>query len=99
MRGTTQTLTYQLPFSTELVAKAKLVIARGGAVLLRKDTPQLILEGNTVTANFSREETVKLPEDADVLVQLEVQTLGGEHLVTAPARLYTGQLLDEGALV
>lgn len=99
MRGTTPRITYELPFAASTVAKAKLIIAHGGSTLLRKDTSQIQKQGSTLSVTLTREDTVKLPEDTRVQIQLEVETTGGDCLVTAPESIYTGSLLDEGALV
>lgn len=99
MRGTTPHLTFTLPFDASMVAKAKLVIKQGDTLLLRKNTADCALQGNTLTARLSRAETLQLPEDERVFVQLEIETPVGDSLVTAPVTLYTGQLLDEEALL
>lgn len=98
MRGTTPKITYNLPFDSTLVAKAKIVIKQGDALLLRKGTADIEKKGSALSVTLTRAETVKLPEDTRVQIQLEVETTGGDSLVTAPRSIYTGQLLDEGAL-
>lgn len=99
MRGTTPHLTFTLPFEASMVAKAKLVIKQGDRLLLRKNTADCTLEDNTLTARLSREDTLQLPEDETVFVQLEIETTGGDSLVAAPVTLYTGRLLDEEVLL
>lgn len=98
MRGTTPQIIYELPFAADMVAKAKIVIKQGDTVLLRKDTADIKKEGNALWVKLTRGDTVKLPEDSRVQIQLEVETTGGDSLVTAPESVYTGRLLDEGAL-
>ena len=98
MRGTTPKITYSLPFSADLIAKARLSVEFEGKILLRKDTGDFTKEGNLLSLQLTREDTVTLPEGKFVQVQLQVQTTGGECLVAAPESIYTGILLDEEAL-
>ena len=98
MRGTTPEIKYELPFDSAMVARAKIVIVYGNETVIRKDTADIKKEGSALSVTLTREETVKLPEDSRVQIQLEVETTGGDSLVTAPRSIYTGQLLDEGAL-
>lgn len=99
MRGTTPKLIYDLPFDASMVAKAKVVIKQGETLLLRKNTADCTLSGSTLSLQLTREDTVKLPDDQYVSVQLEVETPGGDSLVTVPTDVYTGRLLDEEALI
>lgn len=98
MRGTTPTHTFKLPFGTEYVAKAKVSYKHGDELLLRKDTADCKLEGNTISVTLTREETVKFPDDAIIKVQLEIETPAGDALKTRVYSLHASELLDEGAL-
>ena len=98
MRGQTPQIVYELPFGKEMIQKAKVVIKYGDEVLVRKDTKDCNVEGNVLSVNLSREETVKLPDRQTVYVQLEIETPAGDHLVTDPEASYSGWLLDEEEL-
>lgn len=99
MRGQTPELVYELPFGTEMVTKAKIVIKYGDTVLIRKATAECELADNSISVKLTRAETVKLPENDRVSIQLEIETPAGDAMVTDPEVIYTGQLLDEEALV
>lgn len=95
MRGTTATLTYELPFSIDMISKAKIVIKYGDTVLIRKAKAECELADNSISVKLTRAETVKLPENDRVSIQLEIETPAGDSMVTDPETIYTGQLLDE----
>lgn len=96
MRGTDPYIQYTLPFDTSMVALARLTVSHGDAIVVQKS--DFTAQGNTLTVHLSREDTAQLPDDSHVFVQLEVQTTGGNSLVTAPEELYTGRLLNGEAL-
>ena len=96
MRGTDPYIQYTLPFDASMVAQARLSISHGDAIVVQKT--DFTAAGNTLTVQLTREDTCALPDDSFVFVQLEVQTTGGNSLVTVPEELYTGRLLNGEAL-
>lgn len=99
MRGTDPCIYYEMPFGQSVVAKAMLTVHHNGRQLLRKDTADMYWEENSrLCISLSREETLLLPDDARVQLQLQIETTDGDSLVAAPNWVYTGILLDGEAL-
>ena len=98
MRGENPTLRFSLPFPRQMVAKAKLVFAHADQILLRKSLEQMYWQENLLCIPLSRADTLQLPNDSRVQLQLEIETTGGDSLVAAPQWLYTGDLLDAEVL-
>ena len=99
MRGTNPYIGYCLPFGPEMVAKARLSIYFADKLLLQKSTDQMHWRGNNMLCiPLTREETLLLPDDTQVQLQLQIENTGGDHLVDTPRWAYTGQLLNEEEL-
>ena len=98
MRGTTPTHTFKLPFDVGIVKKAKITYKYGDSVILKKNTNDCTLEGNTISVKLTREETIKFPDDAIVKVQLEIETNAANCLKTVVYKLYSSELLNEEPL-
>ena len=99
MRGTTPIHTFQLPFSAENVAKAKVAYKEGNNLLFKKNTTDCKMEANSIIVALTREETIKFPDNTIIKVQLEIETKAGESLKTDVYKLWSSELLDEGSLV
>lgn len=99
VRGTNPCLYYCLPFGPEMVAKAALTVHFENKMLLAKTLPDMYWqENNMLCMPLTRQETLCLPDDSRVQLQLQIETTDGDSLVAAPQWLYTGVLLDEEAL-
>ena len=99
MRGTNPCVYYRMPFCPEMVAKASLSVHLEGNLLLRMTLPEMYWqENNMLCLPFSRQQTLLLPNDRQVQLQLQIETTNGDSMVAAPQWLYTGILLDEEAL-
>lgn len=99
MRGTNPCLYYQLPFGPEMVAKARLTVHFDGKMLLDRSMIDMYWQkDNMLCIPLTREQTLLLPDDAQVQLQLQIETTGGDYLVAAPQWLYTGILLHEEEL-
>lgn len=99
MRGTDPCIYYDMPFGQAMVAKALLTVHHSGRQLLKRDLSGMHWkENNRLCIPLSREETLQLPDDAHVQLQLQIETPAGDYLVAAPQWLYTGILLSEEAL-
>lgn len=97
IRGTTPTLTFNLPFETSVVKSAYITI-RSKEVEVEKETKDCILNGTTITTKLTQEDTLKLPESKLAKVQLRILTNDGEALATSVYEIRVGELLKEGVI-
>ena len=97
-RGTTPTISYRLPFAADQLAEASIAVAQNGKVALEKMMDECILEGDTITAELSQQDTLKLDAQQLAEVQLRVRTLAGEALATDPVVVTVGRILRDGVI-
>lgn len=72
-RGTTPTLTFTLPFSTENVDNAYITFDQYGTVKIDKALPELECDGNKITVRLTQAETLSLRHDCAVEMQISIR--------------------------
>lgn len=80
IRGTTPTLTFGVPFDTEMVDVGYVVVQQNKKTVIEKPTTACNCEGNTISAKLTQEETLCLASGTDAEISVVVKTLGGERL-------------------
>lgn len=98
MRGTTPTHIFNVSVPSDLIAKARVTYAYEDQILVVKNTADLIIGDNTITAQLSRDDTLTFPNDGTVEFQLEVETTDGASLKTPVFRKRSTILLNSEAL-
>lgn len=81
-RGTTPTHTFNLPFSTENVSKAKVIYSQEEEVIFAKEDAACEREGNTVKVRLTQEETLRFDCTKVVKIQIRILTKGGDALAS-----------------
>ncbi len=95
-RLSTPTHTFTLDLDMSLVKTLRVVYKQGNIVRLVKYGDDATIDGNTVTFKLTQEETQAFAAAVDVLIQLDVLTVGGDALHSAIIkRSVTDVLLDE----
>ena len=82
IRGTTPTLTFNLPFEVSTLEMGFIVIQQGGSTVIEKEFSDCVCSGTSVAAQFTQNETLKLCSHCNAEVSLVVKTLVGERLET-----------------
>ena len=59
-RGTTPTLTFQLPIDTGSITVLSIAVAQAGQVKIKKTLPDVHLDGNVVSCTLTEAETLSL---------------------------------------
>ena len=96
-KGTTPTFTFELPFSTELLTKAKVTFEKG-ETQLSKELNMANFDGNIIKCTLTQEETFLFPCNSQVKMQLRVLTKNGEALASDPFIVFVEECLDDEVL-
>lgn len=83
VRGTTPTISFGLPFSTELIAAGFVTVKQRDEVVVEKELAECRCGGNTLTANLTQEDTLALDVGTRAKIRLVVKTTGGDRLETS----------------
>lgn len=79
VRGTTPTLSFGLPFSTDLLATGFVTVKQRDAVIIEKELSVCNCDGNTITTKLMQEETLSLESGIHAKIRLVVKTHGGDR--------------------
>lgn len=82
VRGTTPTLSFGLPFSTDLLATGFVTVKQREEVVIEKELSACDCSGNVLTARLTQEDTLALELGSFVNIRLVVKTTGGDRLET-----------------
>lgn len=80
IRGTTPTMTFELPIETNIIATGFVVIKQNGVAMIEKEFSDCQCGEKMVSAKFTQEETLKLSAGKKAEINLVVKTLGGDRL-------------------
>ena len=95
IRGTTPTLTFELPFECSLIDSLSIAFSQTPAtykppeLLLEKTLGDVAVSGSTITLTLSQEDTLKLDAAHDVEIQLRVlcgDTAMASQIIRTPVR-------------
>lgn len=80
-RGTTPTVSLTVTdFELYDTDEIHLYFSQGGKMRLKKVTPEVIIEGNTIRTELTQEETYKLKKGEEVKIQFRLKRLDGKIL-------------------
>ena len=78
-RGTTPTLTFNLPMAVSTLSEYWVTVSQMyDNIRIDRDKTTLTASGSTITANLTQEETLRLVPDKPAFIQLRVLTSGGD---------------------
>lgn len=72
-RGSTPTLTFALPFATEIIDNAYISFAQYGAVKIEKQLDECVCSENNLSVTLSQAETLRLKSGSAVEIQISVR--------------------------
>lgn len=93
-KGTTPTFTFELPFSIDIVKKAKFMLKQNDAVLV-KYLEDATTDNNSLTWRLNAEETMKFGHNVFCLTQIQVITNHDESLVSEIYSVSVSEYLDK----
>lgn len=99
IRGTTPTLTFNLPFETSFIKQAYVTI-KGDDDEIKVDKPlcDCSVTEKSIAFKLTQEETLSLPPCTLIKIQLRVLTQGGDSLVSEVFKRYVSDVLKEGVI-
>ena len=98
VRGTTPTLEFTLPFSTELLAEAYVTLSQNKRVVIDKPLEELERNGNTLSVQLTQEETLLLDCAYKTEIQVRTRTSEGEALASDIITVTTDRILKDGVI-
>lgn len=99
LQGTTPYIGYTLPFPASEVKEAEITIKYTNyskEILIVKTTGDCEFVGNSIQAQLTQEETMKLPTDFVTRVQLRIEKNDGTVMGTVPQEIDVEELLNKG---
>lgn len=97
IRGTTPTLTFNLPFDTSMI-KAAFITIKSRGVEVEKSGSDCVFSGTTISTKLTQEETLSLPQSQLANIQLRVLTVNEEALATNIYTIKVEEILKEGVI-
>lgn len=82
VRGTTPTISFGLPFSTDLLDTGFVTVKQREEVIIEKELSVCECSGNTLTARLAQADTLALEVGTHAKIRLVVKTTGGDRLET-----------------
>ena len=98
IQGSTPTHLFELPFSTEVINRVRVLYAQGDEVLFVKENDACTFDGRTIKVRLTQAETLLLDHKKPVQIQVRAMTTGGDSLVSPIKRVEVGQCLDDEVL-
>lgn len=98
MQGTKPTDTFTLPFSVDLVSKARVTYKQDGEIILEKTEADCTLDGNIIGVVISEAETFEFTPNSYAYVQLRVLTTDNVPLKTPIYRIYIDESFNKEVL-
>ena len=98
IKGTTPTLHYNLPFSTEVIKEAEIVVEyvdSNKKIQIVRKMEDCIVGENCISTSLSQEETIQIPAPSIVHIQLRVLTVDELVFATEVHNVSVKRLLSE----
>ena len=98
IRGTTPTLTFQLPFACSQITALNIAFAQKNQIVLEKTLRDCSMDGRTITVRLSEEETLRF--NSSQVVELQLRLACGETKLASNIMKTTAErILKDGCLV
>lgn len=98
IRGTTPTHTFELPFDSDMVSKARVLYAQNGIIVLTKDNEECLREGSCISVKLTQKDTLKFDCNYPVEVQIRVLLDNEEALASTVIKVSVGKCLENEVL-
>lgn len=96
--GTNPWYTYNLPFDTSLVAKARLLIKQRDGLKVKMTEEDAVMEGNTIKFRLTQEDSFRLNAQLPAERQLRIKTVAGDLFKTKAVTYTINKCLDKEVL-
>lgn len=96
-RGTTPTLTFELPFESSDLTIVNIVFCQNGSILIEKTLEDCTVSGDTLSVTLTEAETLSLNSNYRVEIQMRC-ACGDTRLCSDIVRIPVGSILKDGEL-
>lgn len=97
-RGSTQSITYTLPFPAERLEEAYITIVQDESMVIEKQLEDMTIDGNQISVKLTQKETLNLKSDSGGAVQFRYRDINGDADRTEPLLFSVGMLLKDGEI-
>lgn len=97
-RGTTPSVSAELPFDTSELEEAYLSFAQNGRTVFEKDISDMELSGETLTVRLSQADSLKLSAAYTTQIQLRCVFPDGSAAASEIVTVSTGAILKDGVI-
>lgn len=98
IRGTTPTLSFELPSEIAEVSELWITVLQNSTVMINKTLAECELNGNLLTVRLTQEETLKLQGDCTAKIQLRVRTASGDAMASEIMENHVYPILKGGVI-
>lgn len=98
IRGTTPTLTFDIPLETTLIDALYITFAQGGENVVEKTIDDVILDEKSIVLKLSQVETLRFLNNTITEIQIRLKTLSGEALASEIILIPTERILKDGEI-
>lgn len=96
VRGTTPTLTFNLPMAVSTLSEYWVTVSqRYDNIRIDRDKSTLTASGSSIVANLTQDETLRLVPDKPAGIQLRVLTSGGDAMASEVFTIMVNDALRE----
>lgn len=98
IRGTTPTVIFTLPFEAEVFETVWITFSQNSREVFTLYSDELILNGDTITAKLTQEQTLKLTGRCKVDIQIRGKTYDGKALASNVMSTWAERILKDGEI-
>ena len=98
VRGTTPTLEFTLPFSTELLAEAYVTLSQNKRVVVDKSLENCERSGNRLSVKLTQADTLLLDSDHKTEIQVRAKLNSGDAVASRIVTVNTERILKDGEI-
>lgn len=98
IRGTTPTVTFNLPFDVSTIRNCEVYFAQNDELLVTKAIEDCVLEDRTLSVTLSQEDTLAFDDDAKLEMQIRFVFTNGTVDATQIIKGKIGRILKDGEI-
>lgn len=98
IRGTTPTITFNLPFAVSLIDKIWVTFSQFNAEVFTIENVGLEMKDLTISVKLTQEQTLLLNHNFNVDIQLRILTKNSEAMASNIIKTDIGRILKEGVI-
>lgn len=97
-RGTTEPISYDLPFPADRLAAAYITVQQNDETVIEKKLEDMAIDGNRISVKLTQTETLALESGVFAMVQLRARDVNGDSYDSEVELVTVGMLLKDGEI-